>query len=166
MTDNFAPSEYREYFEVDQHITASSRYYAGKVGSRFFIALRDEKKILGIRCRTCNRVYFPPRNTCGRCFSQLSEDDMLEIGLNGTLETFTRIDYEVVSVLARDHESNQPAPVFYGIIKLDGADTGMAHLIGEVEFKNLKIGMRMQPVFADSPEANILAIRYFKPAQE
>jgi uncharacterized OB-fold protein len=144
-------------FEVDQHITASSRYYAGKVGSRFFIALRDEKKILGIRCRTCNRVYYPPRNTCGRCFSQLSEDDMLEIGLNGTLETFTRIEY---------HESihPQPAPLYFGIIKLDGADTGMAHLIGEVDFENLKIGMRMQPVFAESPEANILAIRYFKPA--
>ena len=157
-----------EIFEVDQHITASSRYYAGKVGSRFFIALRDEKKILGIRCRTCNRVYYPPRNTCGRCFSQLLEDDMLEIGLNGTLETFTRIDYEVVSVPARDRESihPQPAPVFYGIIKLDGADTGMAHLIDEVDFENLKIGMRMQPVFAESAEANILAIRYFKPAQE
>jgi len=153
-------------YEVDQHITAPSRYYAGKVGSRFFIALRDEKKILGSRCPKCNIVYYPPRNTCGRCFSQLSEGDLLEIGLNGTLETFTRIDYEVVSVLARDHESihPQPAPLYFGIIKLDGADTGMAHLIGEVDFDQLKIGMRMLPVFAETREANILAIRYFKPA--
>jgi len=154
-----------DIFEVDQHITASSRYYAGKVGSRFFVALRDEKKILGSHCPKCNLTYYPPRSTCGRCFSQLSESDLLEIGLNGTLETFTRIDYEVVSVLARDHESIHPKvdPVIYGIIKLDGADTGMAHLIGEVEFENLKIGMRMLPVFAETREANILAIRYFKP---
>lgn len=158
MTDDiYAPCENQDYFEVDQHITAPSRYYAGKVGSRFFVALRDEKKILGSRCQTCKRVYYPPRNTCGRCFSQLSEDDLLEIGLNGTLETFTRIGYgETIHP--------QPAPVIYGIIKLDGADTGMAHLIGEVEFDQLKIGMRMQPVFAETPEANILAIRYFKPA--
>jgi uncharacterized OB-fold protein len=143
-------------YEVDQHITAPSRYYAGKVGSRFFVALRDEKKILGSRCPKCSVTYYPPRSTCGRCFSQLSESDLREIGLGGTLETFTRIGY---------HESihPQPAPIIYGIIKLDGADTGMAHLIGEVAFENLKIGMRMLPVFAETREANILAIRYFKP---
>jgi len=143
-------------YEVDQHITAPSRYYAGRMGSRFFVALRDEKKILGSRCPKCGVTYYPPRNTCGRCFSQLSESDLLEIGLGGTLETFTQIHYS---------ESIHPKvdSVIYGVIKLDGADTGMAHLIGEVEFDQLKIGMRMQPVFAETPEANILAIRYFKP---
>jgi uncharacterized OB-fold protein len=159
MTDIFAPSENRDYFEVEQHITASSRYYAGRVGSRFFIALRDEQKILGSHCPKCNLTYWPPRNTCGRCFSQLSESDLLEIGPLGTLETFTRPNYTPPQPVPA-------APVLYGIIKLDGADTGMAHLLGEVDFENLKIGMRMQPVFAEAPAANILAIRYFKPAEE
>lgn len=152
-------------FEVDQHITAPSRYYAGRMGSRFFVALRDEKKILGSRCPKCGVTYYPPRNTCGRCFSQLSESDLLEIGLGGTLETFTQIHYsESIHPEVDPFDGAQGKSVIYGVIKLDGADTGMAHLIGEVAFDQLKIGMRMQPVFAETPEANILAIRYFKPA--
>lgn len=152
-------------FEVDQHITAPSRYYAGKLGSRFFVALRDEQKILGSRCQNCNVVYYPPRSTCGRCFGQISEDDLLEIGPQGTLETFTQIHYhEPVHPPYRN--GGEERPLIYGVIKLDGADTGMAHLIAEADFSTLKVGMRMQAVFADEPQANILAIRYFKPVQE
>lgn len=152
-------------FEVDQHITAPSRYYAGRLGSLFFQTLRDERRILGIRCKTCNRVYWPPRNTCGRCFAQLTEADMLEIGPNGSLETFTVVA-QATLVAHSEIVHPQPAPVMYGVIKLDGSDSGMAHLIGEVDVEKLKIGMRMQPVFAETPTANILSIRYFKPAQE
>jgi uncharacterized OB-fold protein len=151
-------AEEKEYgpFEVDQHITAHSRYYAGKIGSLFYTTLRDQKKFLGIRCETCNKVFWPPRGTCGRCFSQLSEADMVEIGPNGILETFTRVTY---------HEPVHPrkAPFIYGIIKLDGADTGMAHFIDEVAFEQLETGMRLQPVFEEERKANILDIKHFRP---
>jgi len=151
-------SEEKEYgpFEVDQHITAHSRYYAGKIGSLFYTTLRDHKKFLGIKCGTCDKVLWPPRGTCGRCFSQLSEADMVEIGPNGILETFTLITY---------HEPVHPrkAPFIYGIIKLDGADTGMAHFIDEVTFEQLETGMRLQPVFEEERKANILDIKYFRP---
>lgn len=151
-------SEEKEHgpLEVDQHITAHSRYYAGKIGSIFYRKLRDEKKILGIRCAKCTKVFWPPRGTCGRCFSQLSETHMVEIGPNGTLETFTLVTYSE-SVHPRE------APFIYGIIRLDGADTGMAHFIDEVAFEQLMIGMRLKPVFAEDRNANILDIKYFKP---
>lgn len=141
-------------FEVDQHITAHSRYFAGTIGSLFYTALRDEKRILGSRCKICDRVLWPPRGTCGRCFSKLTESDLQEIGPNGTLETFTRIDYS---------EPVHPGkgPLIYGIIKLDGADTGMTHLIDDVPFEALHIGMRMKPVFAEERKADILDIAYF-----
>ena len=143
-------------FEVDQHITAHSRYYAGKIGSLFYTTLRDHKKFLGIKCEQCNKVFWPPRGTCGRCFSQLSEADMVEIGPNGILETFTLVTY---------HEPVHPrkAPFIYGIIKLDGADTGMAHFIDEVAFEQLETGMRVRPVFEEERKANILDIKYFRP---
>lgn len=147
------------HFEVDQHITVKSNYYAGMIGSQFFVTLRDEKKILGTRCNTCNLVYFPPRSTCGRCFSKLTEDDFVEIGPQGTLETFTKVNYS---------EPVQPrkAPFIYGIIKLDGADTGMAHFIDEVNFDDLYVGMRVQAVFDEEAQATMLAIKYFKPLEE
>jgi len=143
-------------FEVDQRIVAHGKYYAGKMGSRFYVALRDEKKILGVRCRSCDKVFWPPRSTCGRCFSQLSEDDMVEIGPGGTVETFALVTYG---------ESVHPrkSPFIYGVIRLDGAHTGMAHFIDEVAYENVDIGMRVRPVFAESRNGNILDIAYFKP---
>lgn len=152
-----------EPFEVDQHIAASSRYYAGQAGSAFYIALRDEKKILGSPCKTCGVVYWPPRTTCGRCFSELKVADMIPLGPEGTLETFTRVTYREPV-----HPPIEPenAPIIYGIIRLDGADTGLTHLIGEVPFDDLKPGLRMTPVFAEERKGNILDIKYFKPADK
>jgi len=119
--------------------------------------LRDEQKILGVRCEKCNKVYWPPRMTCGRCFSQLSEDNLLEIGPTGTLETYTLVTYT-------EPVHPRKAPFIYGIVKLDGADTGIAHFIDGVDYTQLHIGMRMQPVFKEERKANILDIAYFKPA--
>jgi len=152
-------SETNEYriFEVDQHITAHSRYFAGTIGSLFYTTLRDETRILGVRCKACDKVLWPPRSTCGRCFSRLGESDLVEIGPNGTLETFTRIEYS-------EPVHPKAAPLIYGIIKLDGADTGMTHLINGVPFNALYIGMRMKPVFAEQRKADILDIAYFRPA--
>ena len=76
-------------FEVDQHITAHSNYFAGKMGSKFYTALRDQKEILGVRCKACSKVLWPPRETCSRCFSLLTEDDLVKIGPGGKVVSFT-----------------------------------------------------------------------------
>jgi len=145
-----------EVFEVDQHIVAHSRYYAGRMGSRFYVTLRDEKRIMGTRCAKCDRVFWPPRSTCGRCFSQLSENEMVEIGPNGTVETFALVTY------SEPVHPRQP-PFIYGIIRLDGADTSIVHFIDEVDFENVAIGMRVRPVFAEPRHGNILDIAHFRP---
>ncbi len=129
-------------------------YSAGAVGSRFLIALRDKKRILGTRCPTCNRVYTPARSVCKDCFGQL--DEWVEISNRGTLLTYT---------VCQQKNQVQPVetPIIYGIIQLDGADTGFVHMLGEVEPEQLRIGMRVQAVFKEKREASILDIKYFKP---
>jgi uncharacterized OB-fold protein len=61
----------------------------------------------------------------------------------------------------------QPAepPIVHAIIQLDGADTGLVHMLGEVEPEKLSIGMRVQAVFKPKKDrvASILDIKYFKP---
>ncbi|MCX7634667.1 MAG: Zn-ribbon domain-containing OB-fold protein [Syntrophales bacterium] len=141
-------------FAVDQHLTAHGNYWAGRAGSRFYRTLRDRGRILGSPCRNCNKVLWPPRSICTFCFSALRE--MVEIGPLGTVETFT-----VVTYTAPIHP--RPAPFIYAVIRLDGADTGMAHFLDEVEFTQVHIGMRVRPVFAQERRGNILDIRYFKP---
>jgi uncharacterized protein len=144
-----------EPFEVDQRLTAHGTYWAGKMGSRFYAALRDEQKILGSTCPTCRKVFWPPRSVCTFCFTELH--DVVEIGPLGTVETFTLVTYA-------EPVHPRPAPFMYAVIRLDGADTGMAHFLDEVDFDKVHIGMRVRPVFAEQRQGNILDIRYFKPA--
>jgi hypothetical protein len=54
-------------------------------------------------------------------------------------------------------------PIIYGIIRLDGADTGLVHMLGEVDLEQVKVGMRLQAVFKEKRVASVLDIKYFKP---
>jgi uncharacterized OB-fold protein len=142
---------------VHQDLKVPYRYSMGATTSKFFIEIRDNQKIMGIRCPQCDVVFVPPRTTCGRCFSQLHE--WVDVSNHGTLETFTQVHYATPV---------QPAvaPFYYGIIKLDGADTGLAHMIGDLKGKEPRIGMRLQAVFQENRKGNMLDIRYFKPIEE
>ncbi len=140
-----------------QELKVPYRYSMGATASKFFTQIRDNKKIMGIKCSKCDVVYVPPRSTCGRCFSHLN--DWVEVGHQGTLETYTRVRYDTpVQPVA--------APFFYGIIKLDGADTGLPHLLGDTNGKEPRIGMRLQAVFKEERAGNMLDILHFKPIEE
>jgi hypothetical protein len=83
-------------------------------------------------------------------------DQWVEVSHEGTLMSYTMV-YQ--------SEPSHPVktPFAYGIIKLDGADTGFAHIIGEVNPKDLKIGMKVKAVFKDKRVGSILDISHFKP---
>jgi hypothetical protein len=126
----------------------------GEVGSRFFKELRDNKRILGKRCPECQKVLVPARKVCGKCSQQTEE--WVEVGDGGTAETFTVVRYSTPI---------QPLkpPFGYGIIRLDGADTGMAHLLCGTDPAGWKVGMRVKAVFKEKRTGNILDIAYFQP---
>lgn len=143
-----------DVFVYHGKIYIPNTYTAGIVGSRFLIELRDNKKIMGTRCAECSQVYVPARSVCKYCYAQL--DDWVEVSDVGTLQTYTV-----------DGHSNavQPVkpPIIYGIILLDGATTGLVHMLSEVDFEKLVIGMRVKAVFAEKRVGSILDIKYFKP---
>jgi len=127
----------------------------GEYGSRFFYELKENKKFWATRCPKCKKVFIPPRKTCPDCFVPIEE--WLEVGPDGSLVTFTIIRYS-----AQMHPV--PAPLAVGIILLDGADTGLVHLIGGVELEEIRSGMRVKPVFREQGKGNLLDISYFEPA--
>jgi uncharacterized OB-fold protein len=129
---------------------------AGEVATRFYAGLR-EKRIVGVRCPACKMVLVPPKKVCHRCFGDLT--DWVDVSDEGTLQTFTVVHYSEPDL----HPVK--APFAYGIIKLDGADTGMTHLIGEADVKSLKAGTRLKAVFRDEPQGDYLDIAYFKPIE-
>ena len=143
-----------EAFVVEGKVSIPMTYSAGAVGSRFLIEMRDNKKIMGMRCPKCNTVYVPPRSTCPDCFAELNE--WVEVGDKGTVVTYT-VAQQPSPVLPVE------PPVIYGIIQLDGAGSGFVHMLGEVKPEELKIGMKVKAVFKEERTASILDIKYFKP---
>ena len=144
-------------FVFDSQLAIPNTYPAGIIGSKFLIEIRDNKKIKGIKCPACDIVSVPPRSTCKYCFGELSE--LVEVSDKGTLTTYAIVNQPNPVQPVEDN------PVIYGIVQLDGADTGFVHMIGEVDPKEVKCGMRVKAVFKPKKQrvASILDIKYFKP---
>lgn len=129
-------------------------YSAGKTASRFFVELRDHQRIMGKRCPFCQRVIVPAQLFCKECF--VETDEWVEVGPEGTLVTFT-------VVYRKENHHPKEAPLAYGIIKLDGADTSIVHFISETEVTKLEQGMRLRAIFSEERKGHILDIEYFRP---
>ncbi len=146
-----------EYLKISSGTASQPFNYAvGMHGSKFFNALK-EKKILGIKCPRCNKVYVPPRRVCGPCFEEMTE--FVEVGPRGVIGTFTILRYAFI-----DPETGvqKPIPYGYGFIKLDGADTMFQHYIDISDESSLKIGAPVEPVFIDQPKGMITDIKHFR----
>ena len=143
-----------DVFVYHGKIFIPNTYTAGLTGSRFLIELRDNKRIMATRCQACGQVYVPARSVCKYCYGQLTE--WVPVSDVGTVETYT-VDGHSNGVQPMD------PPIIYGIIKLDGATTGLVHMISGVDFEKLAIGMRVKAVFAENRTGSIMDIKYFAP---
>lgn len=147
----------QEFHVVEGRLRVPYNNWYGRFISAIFRELRDHRRLRGTRCPSCEKVYMPPRSICPDCFAQL--DELIDLPTTGTLLTYTIVNYTFGS-----YYQPMEAPYALGIIQLDGADTGICHLLGEVSQEDIRIGMRVQAVFKDQRKGNILDIAYFKPA--
>ena len=131
-------------------------YAVGLHGSKFFQELK-KKRIVGIKCPSCGKVYVPPRRVCGPCFVEMSE--FVKVGPSGEIGTFTILRYAFI-----DPETGEqkPVPYGYGFIRFDGADTLFQHYIDIEDESKVKIGARVEPVFAEEMKGTIRDIEYFR----
>lgn len=138
-------------------IPVGHRYTAGRAGEVFLTALRDGGVLLGSRCASCDLVYAPARAFCERCFSELAADT--EVGPGGELVSFT-VAFVDVDGAPLD------TPVAYGLVRLDGADTAMLHVVLDAGDEPLEIGERVEAVVRPEAErtGSILDIEGFRPA--
>lgn len=138
----------------ESRIKVPYAWQAGETASRFLLTLKNERKFLGKQCSTCAKVIVPPRKTCPYCFVETG--DWKDVSDEGVVETF--------AIVRRDTGILPMKPPFaYAVIKLDGADTGLVHLLGEVEPGAVRSGMRVKAVFAEDRTGKMLDVKYFKP---
>lgn len=90
--------------------------------SPFFLAIRDEKKILGCRCGKCGMVRVPPFVThCPAC--DFAPTQIEEVGQSGKMLSSPAITY-FANALFQDK-----APFARGRVVLKGADTAMSVML-------------------------------------
>lgn len=141
-------------FVVKGKLALPYQYFAGKTGSRFIISLRDEHKIRGLKCEKCSKVFVPPRSTCDICFENIA-DKWVDVANTGTVTGFTIIRYE------EPHQPVKP-PYILGLVKLDGADTPIAHIVKGVALSKMRTGIKVKAVFAKKTTATIMDIDHFQ----
>ena len=142
--------------KVDGHVNIQYKWVYGTALAKFYNALRTEGKIYGIKCPKCHGVQCPPKSFCGICYVECTE--YVELPNMGVLELFTTVYMEFPG------QPRKP-PYTYGYIKIDGSHTHIYHIIEEIEEKDIRVGMRVEPVWEDpeNRKGTLYDIKYFKP---
>jgi len=109
-------------------------YTSGLAGERFFVALRDEGRILAARCPTCDLSYLPPRPFCERCFSELAA--YVDVPTTGRVVAVT-----IAHVDARGR--SLPAPEPWAFVRFRGVHGGLVHRL-LVPADRARPGMRVR----------------------
>jgi uncharacterized OB-fold protein len=126
----------------------------GPVIGPFLTALRDGR-ILGIRCGS--RVLCPPFEFDPDTGETLSPD-FVEVGPAGTVENWTWI-----AEPNRKHPFQEPFA--FALLRLDGADTTMAHAVKAAGPEAMSTGMRVRAQFREERTGAITDV-YFVPEAE
>jgi uncharacterized protein len=147
---------------VSYIVDSPYNYCAGYCVSKYLKELKENKRIMGVKCSKCGKVYAPPRPVCGHCFAKLEE--FVPVGDKGTIMAFT-----VTSVPHINPNTGEPKklPFTAAYIKLDGSDSNIMHCLEETDEKKIKTGMRVQAVFSDNRTGNHFTdIKHFKIIKE
>jgi uncharacterized OB-fold protein len=96
-----------------------------------------QKKLMGVRCKSCGALLWPPRGICPKCFSY--NVDWIELTGRGKLLTYTIIHFPPSQFLAL-------APYAVGIVKL-AEGPQLPGMIKSVKLEDLHIGMELEVDF-------------------
>jgi len=130
---------------LHQKINIPYRYTAGTHDEAFLRGL-TERRIQGARCEDCGLVIVPARSLCPGCSARTGPP--VEVADIGVLESWTTV--------RRDK-----GEVTYGLVRLDGADTPMLHLL-DLGGSDPVPGMRLRVRWGSAADLEITAIECFE----
>ncbi|NHJ25935.1 MAG: hypothetical protein EAX89_15260 [Candidatus Lokiarchaeota archaeon] len=118
-----------------------------------FLRKLKEKKLVGNECPSCNRIFFPPRQICGKCM--IKPDRWADLRETARVATFT------VTYL-KDPETGEVKERPVVCIRQDGSDTtNIAELAPEIDFKDTYIGMPLKVHWVENPQGGLNDIEYY-----
>ncbi|MDY6796001.1 MAG: Zn-ribbon domain-containing OB-fold protein [Actinomycetota bacterium] len=133
--------------------------YNYRVGSHIgrYLEGFKEKKIMGVKCPKCGKVFVPPRMFCGPCNQKL--EDFVELSQEGELRNYTVGHVNLVKGRLEDSDT----PYVLGMIQLDGADSLFLTRVEGVPSDEVERGTRMKAVWKDQVEGDCADLDHFEP---
>ena len=133
---------------------------AGIAYSRYMIEFKNGK-IIGRKCRECEKTIVPPRMFCSECFR--ATDEWVYVKDTGTINNY--------SISYLDADANRiEDPILVAVIDLDGASEGVGilHIVGNCAPDDLHIGMKLRAVWKPENEriGSVTDIKFFEPLRE
>jgi hypothetical protein len=125
----------------------------GPTLARFFQGLR-EHKIVGARTAS-GKVIVPPTPHDPETGDDVSE--LVDLLATGVVMTWAW-----VSSPRPKHPLQRPFA--WALVRIDGADTAMLHVVDAGEESKMATGMRVKATWADEPQGSILDLSSFVPA--
>lgn len=118
-------------------------------------------RIRGSKCSSCGRMMIPSRSFCELCDLK-AVTEYYDLPDTGTVQTFT------ISYVDWDSSRLPEGRVnIFAVIAIDGAapEMGLVHRLGEVDPKDVRIGMRVKAVWRPEPErtGTVLDLVHFRP---
>ncbi len=132
-------------------------YSAGKYLSKFLVELRDNAKIIGVKCPKCKNVSAPPKIICDACYVEMTEH--VEVGPGGEIKNCTTLHAAFV-----DPETGEtrPVPYAFGNVKLDGSDSLIQNYLVADDPSKIKVGARVKIEFQEKRTGKMIDIKCFR----
>jgi len=121
---------------------------------RFWREIPQRYNLIGNQCGACNRIYFPPRESCPYC-RRKSMDKMKNVKLSGKGKIVT---YSIIHVAPEQFEGQAPYPI--AVIKLDEGPRITAQIV-DCDIDDVKIGMNVQSTFRKIQEDGYIGAIYY-----
>jgi uncharacterized OB-fold protein len=153
IPDEFIPEVSSKVVTIDNQDyllqnDAMFTFYQRSAGelSPFFLAIKNDRKILGCKCSKCGLVRVPPMMThCPDC--EFAPTKLLEVGQTGTMLSTPPITYFATSMFL------DKAPFGRGRVILEGADTALSVMLytttGIMVPGLIKKGTQVKLIFRD-----------------
>jgi uncharacterized OB-fold protein len=123
------------------------RHAYGPYYGTLFDELATSRRIMGVKCPSCECVLVPPREFCDVCFVRTGE--WVDVADTGVIKAFSVIHLEFVG------QVREP-PYIYAEIVLDGSATRLIHTIGGIDpeeaRRSLEPGARVRAVWKEGVE--------------
>lgn len=151
------PDGYELLTHESGHLDYNFKWHMGPYWSRYLSEMRDNKRIMGVKCSECGNVHVPPRELCVTCWKPM--DEWVEVGPEGELKGFTIVAFPYIDA---NTGGMKQVPYCSIWIMLDGAYTRLMHFSDELDENVIQVGMRMRAVFAEDRKGTIHDVSHFE----